>query len=157
MVDMKYTEGTLLVEFQVKSSALHLNKDFSESGWGNMGLWEFDVVEVFLQRKNPDNHYLELEISPLGQKLAILIKKPRKDFGIVELEHTQASAEITSEGFRASFQIKDSDIPGGGKEILGNAHACLGREHRNHFSLFEGEVGKPDFHRPEFFQNIENI
>lgn len=157
MVDMKYDGEALSVRFEVKASDLNLNEEFSRASWVNMGLWEFDVVEVFLQRKNPENHYLELEISPLGQKLAILIKKPREDFATVELVNTEASAEITPEGFVATFIIKDSDIPGASGEIIGNAHACLGKRQRNHFSLFDGNEDKPDFHRPELFQRIEDI
>ena len=157
MVDIKFDGEFLHVHFEVKASDLNLSNDFNTENWDNIGLWNFDVVEVFLQKKDNNNHYLELEISPKGQKLAILVKRPREDFHQLEPIDTLALASLTETGFWAEFKVKATDIPGDGDVIVGNAHACLGKNPRNYFSLFEGDTSKPDFHRPEFFQSVENI
>lgn len=157
MVAIKREGEFLVAHFQVKAKELHTSDQFSKDGWVNDGLWNFDVVELFVQKQNSDNHYLELEVSPLGQKLALLIKKPREDFGPVIPQGSDITAEITDSGFEATFKILISDIPGDGDLILGNAHACLGSGDRCHFSLFDGAKGKPDFHRPDFFQNLVPI
>lgn len=157
MVDIKRDGEYLLANFQVKARDLYLSNDFSQTGWINNGLWNFDVVELFVQRENAKNHYLELEVSPKGQKVAILVKKPREDFLSVDPRGSDITAEITKKGFNAYFKILVSDIPGDGDLIIGNAHACLGRDQRSHYSLFEGVKAKPDFHRPDYFQDLVPI
>lgn len=42
------------------------------------GLWEKDVVEVFLRPESCED-YFEIEISPLGQWLDAHVRKPRED------------------------------------------------------------------------------
>ena len=157
MVDIKRDGDYLIAEFQVKTKELNTSDAFSTKGWKNDGLWDFDVVELFVRRESVKNRYLELEISPLGQKVAILVKRPREDFSDFVPKDAIAKAAITDRGFNAIFKILISDIPGKGNIVLGNAHACLGKDHRNYFSLFDSSIGRPDFHRPEFFQSVEEI
>lgn len=157
MVDFETENEVLKVKFQVKSKDLNINEEFSTEGWKNDGLWDFDVVELFLRRENKNNRYIELEISPKGQKVAILVRTPRNDFESFEPQSIEAKALPTPSGFDAEFKIPLSEIPGKGEVVFGNAHACLGKVNRNYFSLFEGRSSKPDFHRPEFFQPVNDI
>lgn len=57
-------------EIYVNESMEHLYK--------NWGLWEYDVFEAFLSFADNSLPYLELQVSPLNQKFALLIEEPRK-------------------------------------------------------------------------------
>lgn len=157
MVDIKKDNDQLIVKFQVKTKDLNTDDSYSLVGWKNEGLWDLDVVELFLTRENSKGAYLELEISPLGQKVAILVKEARNDFEDYIPRSIEATSDLTADGFEANFNISLSDLPGSGMNVFGNAHACLGKLSRNYFSLFDCGKGKPDFHRPEYFQAVDNI
>lgn len=156
-VDIQVLPHTLIANFNVISNALHINDKFNSMGWANDKLWDFDVVELFLTRDSENKKYLELQISPLNQKLALLIKKPR-----VEVEEylptlSEAFASITEQGFKAQFKVSHSDIPGEADIIKGNAHACLGNDPQSYYSLHKGDSGVPDFHKPQFFKKLGHI
>ncbi len=157
-VDIQVLSDSLIAHFNVIASELHTSDKFSREGWCNNKLWDFDVVELFLSRDSKTKHYLELQVSPLGQKLALLIKKPRVEVEDYKPAAIEASAIITERGFEAKFQIKASDIPGDDGLIKGNAHACLGPETaRSYYSLHKGDSGAPDFHKPEFFRTLGTL
>lgn len=70
-------EDTLFFYFQCWFDALNVNPEWSATG-PLRGLWEKDVVEVFLKPESCDD-YFEIEISPLGQWLDVHVIKPRVD------------------------------------------------------------------------------
>lgn len=156
-VTSEISDDNLIISYNVEANDLNLNKDFNEKNWDNWGLWEHDVVEAFIQKDNPNNHYLELQVSPLNQKFALMVYKPREAFEkIIELP-VKTKANITKGGFKASFEIPLTVIPGKGSMVKGNLHACLGKSHeREYFSLKLNPEAKPDFHRPEYFSDIGN-
>ena len=146
------------VEFEVMTSELKTSEQFNQQNWDNWGLWEFDVVEVFIQKSHVKNHYLELEATPLNQKLALMIEKPREVFHKVELERTTVLSSKTDDGFSTKFKIYFDEIPGDSNELRGNFHACLShREKRLYFSLNSNPEEQADFHRPELFQDLGEI
>jgi len=148
-------ENAVIVDFEVICPSLNLAEHFNIENWDNWGLWEHDVVEVFIQKKSSSNHYLELQISPLGQKFALLVKSPRKDFQKLTTLNTDAQAIKTDRGFRAQFNIDISEIPGEGSDLFANFHACLGPEkNRCYFSHIVNEELTPDYHRPDLFDRI---
>jgi hypothetical protein len=150
----------IVISFKVHSNILNTNHDFLQEGWGNIGLWDFDVVEVFIQFSDQaDGHYLELQVSPLGQKLALLIRKPRLEYEKINTLLGQADATVSEKGFLAEFKIDYRDIPGfettKTNEIKAGLFACLGPVNaRNYFALNINTDAQADFHRPELFKKI---
>lgn len=152
----------ILVSFKVENSPTTTNRDFLTDGWKNNGLWEYDVVEVFIQltdEKKLDGPYLELQVSPLEQKVALLIKKPRIDVVSAGELTSSASANTYTTGFDGTFKIDYRDIPGHENKnhtvIKAGFFACLGKkENRKYFALNINTEAQADFHKPELFKKI---
>lgn len=159
-VKVNYHLGSdhLLVEFDVITHKMYTNNKYTQESWDNWGLWDTDVVEVFIKKDALNLEYLELQVSPLNQKFALLIKKPREDFSKASPKFTKIESLKTDKGFRARFVIDYKDIPGEGNELFANFHACLGpTDKREYFSFNLNPEANPDFHRPEYFKSIGKI
>lgn len=146
--------GILVAEFEVSGPSPRVNRELpgDRSVWG---LWDWDVVELFVAANPQSSSYLEVQLSPLGQWVEILIHEPRRRW----------DAEFRS-GFRGSVTPYDGkrwqarlEVPlfalgwdGDQRSVRGNAFAILGDEPaREHFSRFLPEQARPDFHLPEYF------
>jgi hypothetical protein len=152
-------EGTrVVIDFDVQSKESHVSTEFCTDKLSNWGLWDFDVVEVFIQKKCEKNHYLELQVSPLNQKFALLVKEPRKETIEIKSLSSDISSTQTESGFKACFEIEVADIPGDSNEIYANFFACLGpKENRSYFALNINKEAEPDYHRPELFEYIGSL
>ncbi|MAZ49662.1 MAG: hypothetical protein CME65_13965 [Halobacteriovoraceae bacterium] len=153
--EFKVEYGIVGDEFKVSGSyegKLYVSDDFKVEGFDNWLLWEFDVFELFLTRGHPQGHYLEIQFSPLGQKLALLIKRPREDFDFYVPKTFKLENTIDDQGWKFKCTIKATDIPGSDSIIHGNLHSCI---HKAPSRCYLGtEINKedvPDFHRPELF------
>jgi hypothetical protein len=155
-------ENQILVSFKVEKSQINTSAEFLTDGWENSGLWEYDVVEVFIQFSDDlglNSPYLELQVSPLGQKLALLINKPRVEVKSAGDLLSSAIAKRIGAGFEGIFKIDYCDIPGHENKkldiIRAGFFACLGEtENRKYFALNINTEVQPDFHRPELFKKI---
>ncbi len=149
------------IDFQVnkRSSAPWLADPAMTDDWRkNWGLWNKDVVEAFLQLRSHDEDttapYLEIQLSPLNQPLALIIVEPRKTFHApVELtfEH-----QVTVEGRNFSGQMKvtlPDDLRG--EKLFGGFFACLSENPREYYALNPNPESNPDFHRPELFVALD--
>ena len=153
--EFELSNDMVIVDFEVKSPLLSIGTHFDQETYDNWKLWEYDVVEVFLS-KSPNNGYLELQISPNNQKLAVLIKEPRKIYDIYPNFTGTAHSNVTNSGFNATFHVPLNEIPGRGEDIFGNLSACLGPHGKqSYFSLIEHPEGNPDFHRPDYFIKLK--
>ncbi len=141
--------------FEVKVSKSHVSKKFESESTDNWGLWDFDVVEVFLQ-KSPGN-YIELQTSPLNQWFSLEIIKPREETApLKSLGKSKIHGQLTEKGFQGEFIIDKSIIPGVGPNIYGNLTACLGsQEQRSYYALNINKEDCADFHRPELFLKLD--
>ncbi|RPI29856.1 MAG: hypothetical protein EHM61_00110 [Acidobacteria bacterium] len=72
-----WTKSHLCFHFCCWYDELNVNRAWATNS-SVPGLWERDVVEVFLRPESCDD-YFELEVSPLGQWLDVHIRKPRVD------------------------------------------------------------------------------
>lgn len=156
-VSYSIIKETIVIDFNVVTPKLCTSSDFSIDSYSNWQLWDFDVTEVFISR-GLCNSYLELQVSPLGQKFSLLIHKPRE----ITEEFTPLLSKIeafkTDDGFSSKFMINVADIPGKGNDIYANFFACLGdSENRNYFGYKLKQVGSPDFHQPSLFQKLGTI
>ncbi len=123
----------------------------------NWELWNFDVVETFLQlRKNAqDIHapYLELQVSPLGQALQLIILKPRVSFYTPLSLEFKAETHLQDDHWKSEVRVElPKEFSNG--ELWGGMFACLGKNDRGFYSLSPNPEAKPDFHRPELFKKL---
>ncbi|MEW6055062.1 MAG: hypothetical protein AB1540_00480 [Bdellovibrionota bacterium] len=155
------------VEFDLDSRAALLKAKFKVDGVPSFtnsklpmgasawGLWEWDVVEVFL-RASPQPTYYEFQISPLGQYFELEIFKPRKKFNKdFSSGFTHSSKVLSETAWEAEFGIplKKLGWTGAKEDLQGNAFAILGKP-RSYWSLFLPAQEKPDFHLPRHFKPI---
>ncbi|KAK3099705.1 hypothetical protein FSP39_008331 [Pinctada imbricata] len=117
------------------------------------GLWDFEVAEVFFL--NDNNQYLEVELSPHGQHLVLLLKAERDAFKTeLPLEYT---ATITGDQWIGTAYIPCGYFPPRVSKF--NAYAIHGAgENRVYQSLYPVPTGKyknPDFHRLDYFADID--
>lgn len=154
-----FRDNCLIVEFTVSHlDNLNVCNSFSKDHYNNHGLWNFDVVEVFVQRASYHKQhvkYLELQISPLQQAFALFIDMPRiktRDIRLFCELSSRLFSEQTTAGFNAKFEVALHDIPGEGDKLFGNFFACLGSKgNREYFALNINDEAVVDFHRPDLF------
>lgn len=148
-VDISFEQEWMRVQCEMQG-AVHVNQHFNPEGFENWNLWNFDVVELFLRRGG--EKYLELQTSPLLQKFALMIEKPREVFHPYAPEKIKVNGLQKNEGFMIEINLHRDEIPGQGKEVFGNVHACLGPpKKRCYFGTNINSESKPDFHRPDLF------
>ena len=122
------------------------------------GLWDFDVVEVFLQpRKNSNDEsapYFEFQLSPKSQKFSLEIIRPRIQYLSPLDIKWSGKSEIKSNSWCAEFQFDDSRF-NEAQDIYFGAYAVLGKENRSYYSL-DPKDSIIDFHRPDKFLNLSS-
>ncbi len=113
-------------------------------------LWHHEVVELMLLGEH--DHYLEVEVSPHGHYLALLLEGRRN---IVRQGMSMAySAQINTDAWTGTANIPNDWIPTGCTRL--NAYAMRGLGvHRRHFAwqarIDADPHARPDFHRLETF------
>jgi hypothetical protein len=110
------------------------------------GLWEFEVVELFLV--GPGDRYLELEFGPAGHWLALELHGVRRIVdSVVPIEY---AVTRKSDVWCGRASIAGDFLP---DPILSwNAFAIHGRADRRRYLAAEPVPGdRPDFHRLEHF------
>jgi hypothetical protein len=141
--------------FIVKSSnGFYTNPNFGMDYVKNTNLWDFDVVEVFLNKGGES--YLELQLSPLGQPFSYLIIKPRVECVIPSVLPVQMSTNLKENVLTANISVPISYLPGAGNSIYGGCFSCLGFE-TEYYSLNPNKEDAADFHRPELFIHFGEI
>ncbi len=136
-------------DFNTKDS---FSNDYSK----NSGLWDYDVVEVFISRSNRAP-YLELQCSPLNQPFALVVEIPRLKTKFPNKLDTNFEI-ISKKPWVTSISIPLSDIPGSGNILYGNCFSCLGSDKtRSYYALHINNEDLPDFHRPELFIEFGEI
>ncbi|MEX0799545.1 MAG: hypothetical protein WD025_08870 [Bacteriovoracaceae bacterium] len=130
-------------------------------GHKNWGLWEYDVFELFLTRANREAPYLELQVSPINQKFALLIKRPREEWIYPESIPFSSVSKVEGGVWKCHLNVPVENIPGNSQEIYGNIHLIIGPESngkkRSHYSLNPNSEHKPDFHRPDLFVKLGEL
>jgi hypothetical protein len=124
-------------------------------------LWEHDVVELFLGAGPTGCPYVEVEVSPLGQWLALAFSAPRVEVAGDPPPRPLFRVERAAGRFavRIELDLEHAFGPGGAARsgairigmfrILGQAPA------REHLALRPGPAGSaPDFHRPQDWLEI---
>lgn len=117
------------------------------------GLWNFEVVELFLL--GAGLRYLELEFGPHGHWLALELEGARN---VVRSEISREAVRFEtehSEGrWRGTARVDASLLPAGLDRL--NAYAIHGTDlQRRHLAAFASPGPSPDFHRLEHFRPFD--
>ncbi len=159
-VRLTHVDEIFTLEFTVlkkKPNFWITSPHFQAENAKNWGLWEYDVVEAFIQARNSVEEvhapYVEIQVSPMNQGFNLIIVEPRKLYYTpLELNFTHEVKTFETEetyGFQANISLV---LPWRDKFYFGNCFACLGHgEKREYFALNPNPELKPDFHRPELF------
>ncbi|ESP03670.1 hypothetical protein LOTGIDRAFT_86010, partial [Lottia gigantea] len=112
-------------------------------------LWNYEVVELFLM--NNKDRYLEIELSPHGQHLVLLLSARRK---MVKDELPLVySATIKGDQWHGEALIPLDYLPPNITKF--NAYAIHGVDEQRVYEAYSPAIGsftEPDFHRLEFFK-----
>jgi hypothetical protein len=152
-VALEQIDGLLRADFEVRGP-VRANPELpvGESQWG---LWDWDVVEVFvapggLARRLP---YYEFQASPLGQHFELEVLEPRRRVNRDFRSGLRAGATQFPGGWRAWLEIPLAALGYTGMPLIGGCFSITGptggREYR---SLFQAPTAHPDFHLPDQFQ-----
>ena len=157
---VKASQALIFDFLVIKDAGLAWNqvKTQDPQGFENWGLWEGDVIELFLSRSEGNLPYLELQLSPFEQKFALVIEEPRKRFYYPQACPFQFESEKSESFWKGKILVKFVDIPGASEKIFYQASACLGPTgKRCYFSSIFNEAGKNelDFHQPDLFKRLK--
>jgi hypothetical protein len=123
------------------------------------GLWEYDVVELFLK----DDHggaYQEFNLSPAGAWWSARFSGYRKRAPeAVDMRAPEVISRITETGWLAGMAVQRNDLLvdiSFSSKSKAAVCAILGREERQYCALSPGQ-GIPDFHCLEQFSNVNPV
>lgn len=152
-------EVTIQFAVQKRTSRPWLSDSSFTSDWSkNWGLWNKDVVEAFLQlRSHPEDQkapYLEIQVSPLNQPLALVIVEPRKTFHAPKALAFLHEVQVEGRTWNATLKVTlPEELQG--SDLYGGFFACLDENPREYFALEPNQEASPDFHRPELFLSLK--
>ncbi|CAF1344059.1 unnamed protein product [Adineta steineri] len=118
-------------------------------------LWNYEVVELFFLASTT-KHYLELEFSPHGYYLVLLLNDRRKIMKQMLPLHYYEVERPSPDRWISRAHIPRSLFPAHIDQF--NAYAIHGQDdQRTYESLYPATIDseKPDFHRLELFQTID--
>ncbi|HUR46026.1 MAG TPA: amidohydrolase family protein [Candidatus Saccharimonadales bacterium] len=131
--------------------------DKPHNGGERLGLWDKDVVEVFIgsDLKNI-KHYAEYEVAPTNEKLDVLLNLPAKDFAWNGQCESTVMVDRKKKVFRVSMRMPISALTGtpphAGDRWRLNLYRC---DKANNGYLAWSPVLKGSFHTPEKFGVLE--
>lgn len=156
--DFSLHSHNLIVDFEVKNQPdPHVNPSLAKDS-SQWGLWDWDVIEVFLQPRSGDPTYYEFQVSPLGQHFELEIFEPRKRFN-KEFKSgftvsTRELSGLNSWAAQMRIPLKNLGWDGRLESLKGNAFAILGNDPRTYWSLSLPAQDQPDFHLPHHFVSL---
>ncbi len=110
------------------------------------GLWEYEVVEVFIA--GPAERYLEIELGPHGHHLVLQLAEVRVPSATrLPIEY---QAQIEKKRWQGTARIPLTLLPAGPHRINATAISGIG-EARRYLSIDALPGPAPDFHQPEHF------
>lgn len=160
-VSWKRENDKVFIDFEAQkrlSEEWHTDPVFTDDWSKNWGLWNKDVVEVFLQFRSHDQDtkapYLELQVSPLNQPFALIITDPRKVFYAPKDLTFSHSVKVEGRVWTAHMEVVlPKDLKG--KNLYGGFFSITGHDPREFYALGPNPEATPDFHRPELFLSLD--
>ncbi len=122
-----------------------------------MGLWERDVVEVFVGSDWQNiNHYAEYEVAPTNERLDVFCRLPEKNFGwdgrAQSAVKVDRKRKVFTVEWRMPLEVLSATKPGPGTRWRLNLYRC---DKANDAYLAWSPVLKGSFHTPEKFGVLE--
>ncbi len=122
------------------------------SGGEMPGLWEYEVVELFLLGAH--GHYLEIELGPHGHYLIFSLTAIRKIDK--NLHPCQCLTTISGSHWQCTLSMATDQFPLPFSHA--NAYAIHGQgAARRYLAAFAVPGEKPDFHQPRFFGRLDTL
>ncbi len=148
-LSLRRSEGSLLLEVD---SPFYADPPPSVPPGSCWGLWDHEVVELFIVGPGEKPQYTEIELGPHGHWLVLRLNGVRQ---VVERELPLAfQARISSDRWTGRCTIPSEWIPEGPHRI--NAFAIHGvGEARRYLSMTPLPGSAPDFHQPDQFTELE--
>jgi hypothetical protein len=151
----------LTIEFQVQKrlgATWQTDASFSSDYSKNWGLWNKDVVEAFLQLRADENDltapYLEIQVSPLNQPFALVIKEPRKTYFAPENLNLKTSSSVEGKVWAGKMEVTlPEDLKG--DHLYGGFFSMISIDPKEYYALNPNPEENPDFHRPELFLRLD--
>ena len=153
---------SFVVEFTVEEPIECFRAEVTED---NGRSWEDSCVEVFLQDPAGSGDYFNFETTSRGFMLAARGKDrehrqtlPAEVIG--KIRRTKITASVVGNlvcwGMSIEIPAEIFGIPSfDGIRLRGNLYKCADKANAPHYlSAFPIETERPDFHRPEFFQEF---
>jgi hypothetical protein len=123
------------------------------------GLWEYDVVELFV-KDDRGEAYQEFNLSPAGAWWTALFTGYRQRAErIVDMCVPEVVSEITETSWLVGMAIKRNDLLvdiSFSSNSKAAVYAILGKAQRQYCTLSPGQ-GAPDFHRLERFSDVNPV
>lgn len=150
--DFALESHVLVTSFEVRDQPPAFVNEALAIGSSQWGLWEYDVVELFLRVGGAPTYY-EFQVSPLGQFFELEVFEPRKRVNDkfssgFTFDVERASPTVWSARMR--IPLKNLGWDERIESLRGNAFAILG-EPRTYWSTGLPEQEAPDFHLPQYF------
>lgn len=151
----------LSIEFQVQkrlSATWQTDENFSDDYTKNWGLWNKDVVEAFLQLRKDESDlaapYLEIQVSPLNQPFALIIKEPRKTYYAPENLKFKTEVTLIEKLWTGKMEVT---LPENlqGDYLYGGFFSMISIDPKEYYALNPNPESSPDFHRPELFLPLD--
>jgi hypothetical protein len=122
-----------------------------------LGLWERDVVEVFIGSDLTNiNRYAEYEVAPTNERLDVLLNLPEKDFGwdgrAQSAVKVDRKRKVWTVEWRMPLEVLSTTKPVVGTRWRLNLYRC---DKANNGYLAWSPVLKGSFHTPEKFGVLE--
>lgn len=116
------------------------------------GLWEYEVVELFLVGEG--GHYLEIELGPHGHYLLLLLSGVRQVKK--QLPALYCESRISGRNWQGSIRVDRCLLPLPFRRL--NAFAIHGQGgKRRYLAAFPLPGEKPDFHQPRGFPAVAEV
>lgn len=123
----------------------------SPAGW-TRGLWEYELVELFLL--GGGGQYLEIELGPHGHYLVYFLKGVRQVARSVA--PLRAACVIASGRWQGEIVISCADLPGEITHVNGYALHGQGAQ-RRYLASAPVPGPAPDFHQPHAFLPLADL
>jgi len=162
MANITASNEFLQVDFSVEEPIDCFRAEVMEDGGHS---WEDSCIEIFLQNPANPAEYYNFETTSRGYLLAArgTDRNNRTDLDSAQLAQVQRSKQLASVIGDFVCWGMSVRIPASlfgltsfeGVQLRGNLYKCADKAKTPHYlSAFPIETEKPDFHRPEFFQEF---
>ncbi|MDA0208390.1 MAG: hypothetical protein O3B64_03245 [bacterium] len=148
-IELNLTE----INLEIRIDAPFHNDPAPAAQAGSMdGLWEFEVVELFLANQEAREQYVEFEFGPHGHYLFLKFDGVRERSGD-PIPFVKYEAKIEGNRWMGKANVPLIWLPKA--PWIGNAYAIHGSsENRRYLAAFEVPGRVPDYHQPEWFRSI---